>query len=99
MGPALLSIDFGTTNTAAYLDGQGLVHEVRLSHTSTLMPSAVFADGTKEDNSCVEVPGHRQVRAVSGGLSLPSSDSVPTSCRYPATVVVLHRESDSAQLL
>ncbi|MBD0021229.1 Hsp70 family protein [Gordonia pseudamarae] len=41
-----LSIDFGTTNTAAaFVDRHGNLHEVRLSHTSTLMPSAVFADG------------------------------------------------------
>ena len=43
-GPRL-SIDFGTTNTAAaWVDPQGQIHEIRLSHTSTLMPSAVFAE-------------------------------------------------------
>lgn len=43
-GPRL-SIDFGTTNTAAaWVDPQGHIHEIRLSHTSTLMPSAVFAE-------------------------------------------------------
>ena len=43
MGPLMLSIDFGTSNTAsAYRDRQGAVHEVRLTTAGTLMPSAVL---------------------------------------------------------
>ena len=45
MGQTRLSIDFGTTNTAAaFLDRDGQLHQIRLSHTAALMPSAVFAD-------------------------------------------------------
>lgn len=43
---ARLSIDFGTSNTAAaYTTDDGSVHEIRLSSLSNLMPSAVCTDG------------------------------------------------------
>jgi hypothetical protein len=44
----VLAIDFGSSNTAAaFRDRQGRVQEVRLSATSTLMPSGVFFDGSR----------------------------------------------------
>jgi len=48
VGPLILSIDFGTSNTAAaYRDRQGAVHEVRLTTAGTLMPSAVLYSAGK----------------------------------------------------
>lgn len=57
-----LSIDFGTTNTAAaFVDGSGQFHEVRLSSSSDLMPSAVFAD---EDSGLVVGTAARNLAAT-----------------------------------
>lgn len=43
MAGVVLSIDFGTSNTAAaFRDRDGRLHELRLSTTGSLMPSAVF---------------------------------------------------------
>lgn len=43
MGTFALAIDFGSSNTAAaYRDRAGTVHELRLTTTGTLMPSAVL---------------------------------------------------------
>jgi len=43
VGNLALAIDFGSSNTAAaYRDRDGTVHEVRLTTTGTLMPSAVL---------------------------------------------------------
>lgn len=46
MGNLALAIDFGSSNTAAaYRDHDGTVHEVRLTMTGALMPSAVLCSG------------------------------------------------------
>lgn len=43
MAGLVLAVDFGSSNTAAaYRDTQGRIHEVRLSSTGALMPSAVL---------------------------------------------------------
>jgi molecular chaperone DnaK (HSP70) len=43
-----LGIDFGSSNTAAaFRDRHGFVQELRLSTAGSLMPSAVFYDGSR----------------------------------------------------
>ena len=43
-----LAIDFGSSNTAAaFRDRHGYVQELRLSAAGSLMPSAVFYDGSR----------------------------------------------------
>jgi molecular chaperone DnaK (HSP70) len=44
----VLGIDFGSSNTtAAVRDRHGFVQELRLSTAGSLMPSAVFYDGSR----------------------------------------------------